>query len=207
MPGDLDWPTHSPFSLVFTQHQRKRRTCLTQNDRFSMVQSKYVQWPFAPYHKDFKQSRPVEASWKSGRVRWMEDFLAPGLTSALSAIGILLLSSVSLQHTRTRQWRHVQCRTNILHNIHYTHWAQNSKVLRVILIKRVCRLELRHWQWWPALQRLTSKYVRPQERQHQQKLVGQWSWICFEFDWNLIQKRFWIVMSDQTSPITSPFSN
>lgn len=40
--------------------------------------------------------RPVEASWKSGSVRWRDGFLAAGLTSDLSATGRLLLSSVSL---------------------------------------------------------------------------------------------------------------
>ncbi|MEQ2168296.1 hypothetical protein GOODEAATRI_012836 [Goodea atripinnis] len=34
--------------------------------------------------------------YKEGRLRWMEGFLTTGLTSDLSAIGILLLSSVSL---------------------------------------------------------------------------------------------------------------
>lgn len=46
-----------------------------------------------------EELRPVEASWKSGSVRWRtveEGFLAEGLVSVLSPTGILLLSSVSL---------------------------------------------------------------------------------------------------------------
>lgn len=66
------------------------------------MQSKYVQWLSLIRKNLTSESRPVEVSWKSGRVRWMEDFLPPGLTSILSAIGILLLSSVSLQHTQMK---------------------------------------------------------------------------------------------------------
>lgn len=49
-----------------------------------------------------RESRPVEASWKLGRVRWMEGFPSLGLTSTRSAIGMLLLSSVSLQDAKHR---------------------------------------------------------------------------------------------------------
>lgn len=45
-------------------------------------------------------NQPVEASWKSGRARWMEGFLTNGVTSDFSATAKLLLSSVSLQHNK-----------------------------------------------------------------------------------------------------------
>lgn len=49
---------------------------------------------------------PVEPSWKSGRVRWKDGFLGLGLglVSRRSGTGILLLSSVSLQHRLCFQW-------------------------------------------------------------------------------------------------------
>lgn len=94
-----------------------------------------------PHKNDFDQweCRPVEASWKSGRVRWMEGFLAPGLTSGLSATGILLLSSVSLQHTCT-QHSHVQYKhTWINHNCKHRHILH---ILNLRIINWVIHIKL-----------------------------------------------------------------